>query len=108
VNIISNAVKYSPSANKVIINCTHNSNFIKISVTDFGIGIPHDKIPFIFDRFFRVRESVQTLSGLGLGLYISSEIVKRHNGDIGVLSEEGRGSTVWFTLPTNTSTKENI
>jgi two-component system CheB/CheR fusion protein len=108
VNIISNAVKYSPSANKVIINCTHNSNFIKISVTDFGIGIPHDKIPFIFDRFFRVRESVQTLSGLGLGLYISSEIVKRHNGNIGVLSEEGRGSTVWFTLPTNTWTKENI
>jgi len=99
VNLLSNAIKYSPATGKVILTCSANENVVKVEVKDFGMGIAKDKIPFIFDRFFRVRETAQTQSGLGLGLYITAEIVKRHQGEIGVISEEGKGSTFWFTLP---------
>jgi two-component system CheB/CheR fusion protein len=99
INFLSNAIKYSPEADRVLIHLEKEYDFLKISITDFGIGIPADKIHYIFDRFFRVQESSQKFSGLGLGLFISSEIVKRHKGDIGVESKEGAGSTFWFTLP---------
>jgi len=99
VNFLSNAIKYSPDANKVVLNVIKGNGFVKVTVTDFGIGIPEDKINFVFDRFFRVQESSQKFSGLGLGLFISAEIIKRHNGEVGVISEEGKGSTFWFTLP---------
>ncbi len=98
VNLLSNAVKYSPDADKVIIKCAKQNDIIKVSVTDFGIGIPAEKLPFVFERFFRVKED-QTFSGLGLGLYISSEIIKQHGGVMGVESEENKGSCFWFTLP---------
>ena len=100
-NFISNAIKYSPESDKIIINVASSDSDVTISVTDFGIGIPGDKIPFVFDRFFRVAESANKFSGLGLGLYISNEIIMRHDGTIGVSSEEGNGSTFWFTLPIN-------
>lgn len=98
-NFLSNAIKYSPGADRILILLEKKAAFLKISVTDYGIGIPADKIHYIFDRFFRVQESSQKFSGLGLGLYISSEIVKRHEGSIGVHSVEGEGSTFWCTLP---------
>ena len=99
-NLISNAVKYSPDFNKVIIHTgiDENSRFM-LSVTDYGIGIPEAAFPYIFDRFFRVSSTAHKFSGLGLGLYISAEIVQRHNGTIGLKSKEGEGSTFWFTLP---------
>jgi signal transduction histidine kinase len=99
-NLLSNAVKYSPDANEVLLQCEQSNGHVNISVTDFGIGISGDKLPFVFDRFFRAREA-HTFSGLGLGLYISSEIVKRHGGEIGVESAEGKGSTFWLQLPVN-------
>ena len=99
INFLSNAIKYSPGKDKVVINIEKTGSKIKFSVTDFGIGIPHDKQAFIFDRFFRVHESSQSFSGLGLGLYISAEIINRHKGQVGMRSEEGKGSTFWFTLP---------
>ena len=99
INLLSNAVKYSPNADKVLIQITKLENSVKIAVTDFGIGIPQDKIPMLFDRFYRVDETSQQYAGLGLGLYISCEIVQRHNGIIKVESEEGKGSTFWFILP---------
>lgn len=99
INFASNAVKYSPDGEKVIIDITKTSEGIKIAVTDFGIGIPKSKIPFLFDRFYRVDEISQRYSGLGLGLYISSEIIRRHNSHIHVESEEGKGSTFWFIIP---------
>jgi two-component system CheB/CheR fusion protein len=98
-NLISNAIKYSPGKDKVLINIEKTDHHLKFSVTDFGIGIPTDKQSYIFDRFFRVHESSQNFSGLGLGLYISAEIINRHKGSVGMESEEGQGSTFWFTLP---------
>lgn len=98
-NFLSNAIKYSPTADKIILRIEEVDEHLKISVKDYGIGIPENRIPFIFDRFFRVQESSQKFSGLGLGLYICSEIVKRHKGKIGVSSEPGEGSVFWFTIP---------
>lgn len=103
INLISNGVKYSPEADKVIIRIEKQNENMKVSVIDFGIGIPQDKIPLIFDRFYRVHEKTQNYVGLGLGLYISAEIVRRHNGQIGIESEEGKGSTFWFILPLKAS-----
>lgn len=99
INFLSNAIKYSPDADRVVLEIAREDNKLRVSVTDFGIGIPKDKVNFIFDRFFRVQESSQKFSGLGLGLFIAAEIVRRHNGDVGVITEEGKGSTFWFTIP---------
>lgn len=98
-NLLSNAIKYSPDANEVALACESDHKHLRISVTDYGIGIPDDKKEFVFDRFFRVHNSAQNFSGLGLGLYISSEIIKRHGGEIGVESEENKGSVFWFSIP---------
>lgn len=72
---------------------------VKISVTDHGPGIPEAHLPHLFDRYWRASHSGKKYTGLGLGLYICAEIIKRHNGTIGVDSKVGNGSTFWFTLP---------
>ena len=71
----------------------------KVSVQDFGLGIPPEKVPHLFDRFFRADNSGIQYSGLGLGLYISQQIIEKHGGIIGVESTLGKGSTFWFTIP---------
>ncbi len=101
INFLSNAVKYSPEAAEIELKVESGKNQVKVSVTDFGIGIPEDKVNFVFDRFFRVQESSQKFSGLGLGLFISAEIIRRHGGEVGVRSREGEGSTFWFSIPVN-------
>ncbi len=98
-NFLTNAIKYSPGADKVMISCIKDGKNVKVSVEDFGIGIPADKQKFLFDRFYRVQESSTHFSGLGLGLYISAEIIKRHSGQIGVDAKQNGGSIFWFTLP---------
>lgn len=96
-NLINNAVKYAPESKEIRINIEKLNGMAKISVSDTGPGIPTDKLPHLFDRFYRVESSGSRYSGLGLALYISAEIVKK--GKIGATSEEGKGSTFWFTLP---------
>lgn len=100
-NLITNAIKYSPDADKIIINVEKKKNYIKISVQDFGIGIQKQNIKKLFKRFYRIESSANKFSGLGIGLYISAEIVSRHKGGINVESEYGKGSTFYFTLPLN-------
>ncbi len=99
-NLLNNAVKYSQASPRIHISIDLcGSNAVKVSVQDFGIGIPEDKQRQLFDRYFRVDYSGNQYSGLGLGLYISNEIITKHNGEIGVESQLGKGSTFWFILP---------
>lgn len=100
VNLISNAVKYSPGAKKVIVTLRQDETKVIVSVQDFGLGIGRAEQAKVFDRFYRVRgKRDKNIPGLGLGLYISSEIIKRHKGKIWVESVEGKGSTFYFSLP---------
>ena len=98
-NLISNAIKYSPHNEVIIVTTSNNKSHVTLCVQDFGIGIPKEKQSKVFDRFFRVGNSKDTYGGLGLGLYISSEIVKRHSGRIWLESVQGKGSTFCLTLP---------
>ena len=98
-NFINNAIKYAPNSRLIEIKISATEQAAKVTVTDHGEGIAADKIPHIFDRYYRVDSSGSQYSGLGLGLYICAEIIKKHEGTIGVDSSSGRGSDFWFTLP---------
>ncbi|MGI9059664.1 MAG: chemotaxis protein CheB [Ktedonobacteraceae bacterium] len=98
-NLLSNAIKYAPQADTVVVTLEADADAATVGVQDFGIGIAPEKQARVFDRFFRVNESEhQTFPGLGLGLYISAEIVKRHGGRMWVESREGEGATFFFTV----------
>lgn len=99
VNFVNNAVKYAPESKVICLIVEELSDSIRIAVKDQGAGVPPEKLPHLFDRYYRADTSGQQVSGLGLGLYISAEIIKRHGGEIGVDSEVNAGSTFWFTLP---------
>jgi signal transduction histidine kinase len=99
MNLINNAVKYSPTSRTVIIKASQNDNHVRVYVTDFGIGLTDKQQERIFERFYRVEDKKYMSSGLGMGLYISKEIINHHNGKIGVQSELGHGSTFYFDLP---------
>ncbi|VTQ07578.1 ATP-binding response regulator [Sphingobacterium daejeonense] len=98
-NYLSNAVKYSPDSELVGINTSFGENFLTVEVRDYGIGIPEHKIPYVFDKFYRVQEASARFQGLGLGLHICKEIIVQHGGTCGVKSQVGEGSTFYFTLP---------
>ena len=99
-NLLGNAIKYSPKASEVIVRTAMEKKNVVISVQDFGVGIEKEHLNLVFERFFRVADPViNTFSGLGLGLYIASEIVRRQNGKIWVNSEKGKGSTFYVSLP---------
>jgi PAS domain S-box-containing protein len=100
VNLLSNATKYSPMANRVEVGLTCEKDQVTVSIKDFGPGIPADKVKNIFTRFYRIDEAAPNISGLGIGLYLSHEIITRHHGTIWVKSELGSGSTFYFSLPT--------
>lgn len=97
INLISNAIKYSPKEHKIIIFSEKTDKDITLSVSDFGIGIPLADQPKVFSRFFRVSDN--NFPGLGLGLYICKEIINGHSGSIYFKSKEGIGSTFSFSLP---------
>ncbi|ANF52815.1 hybrid sensor histidine kinase/response regulator [Chryseobacterium glaciei] len=103
INFLTNAIKYSPQNNQVIVTTfvDEEEQEVKVNITDFGIGIPDIKQDAVFHKFYRVEESSLQFQGMGIGLFICSEIIKQHHGNIGVSSKVDEGSTFYFTLPLN-------
>jgi two-component system phosphate regulon sensor histidine kinase PhoR len=99
MNLVNNAVKYAPDSKKIIIKISKHDNSVRVSVIDFGVGLSDQQRERIFERFYRVEDKKYMSSGLGMGLYISQQIIDNHNGEIGVESQPGKGSTFYFDLP---------
>ncbi|GCF08933.1 sensor histidine kinase [Dictyobacter arantiisoli] len=99
-NLIMNAIKYAPDSDRIVIKMQSDDTTVTLQIQDFGPGIPQTVQDKIFAPFFRVEgATARTISGLGLGLYISAEIIQRQEGHLWVESQEGKGSTFCFTLP---------
>lgn len=99
-NFVSNAIKYSPSSGTILVKSECLKDTVRLSVTDFGVGISKENQKRIFDRFYRVSGPENyTFPGIGLGLYISKEIVERQHGELWVTSKKGEGSTFFAELP---------
>jgi two-component system phosphate regulon sensor histidine kinase PhoR len=99
MNLINNAVKYSPAKREILIRAETKDDAAIVSVIDFGIGMAKADEELVFERFYRANGHESTMPGLGMGLYISSEIIKEHNGEIRVRSKLNEGSIFSFTLP---------
>ena len=99
INYLTNAIKYAPDTEKILVKTEIIRDFVKVSVVDFGIGILESNQKNLFDKFYRVEETSVKFQGLGIGLYICSEIIRQHNGNVGIESKYGSGSTFYFTLP---------
>ncbi|MFX3674351.1 MAG: cell wall metabolism sensor histidine kinase WalK [Paenisporosarcina sp.] len=99
-NIISNALKYSPDGGNLRFGVILQDGFLKVMISDDGMGIPKENVERIFDRFYRVdRARARSMGGTGLGLAIAREMIEAHGGLIWAESEEGQGTTIFFTLP---------
>lgn len=98
-NFLTNAIKYSPDADEVIIRSEIQHDNLIVSVQDFGIGIEKENLGKLFERFYRVDNTAMKYEGLGLGLYVSAEILTRHKGNFWIESTPGEGSTFYFRLP---------
>lgn len=100
-NLLNNAIKYSPGGKRIVVTLSSDEKTVTVAVRDFGIGIAKKDQQKIFQNFYRVYEqSNSQFPGLGVGLHISSEIIKLHNGTMHVTSKRGKGSTFSFTIPT--------
>ena len=97
-NFISNGIKYSNGKKEVVLTIDHNNTTVTVSVKDEGPGISQENLPHVFERFFRA-EKTKNLEGIGLGLYLCQQIVYAHHGKIWAESEEGKGSTFYFSIP---------
>ncbi len=99
-NLLSNAIKFSDAGKTVILKLERQEDVTRFEVTDNGRGIAKDDIPALFERFTQAKgDDSKRQSGFGLGLAICKDIVERHGGSIGIMSELGKGSTFWFTIP---------
>ncbi len=98
-NLIDNALKYSNDGGAVSVTAAVEGDFVKVSVSDNGIGIPANVVSNLFHKFYRSHRSRETVAGTGIGLYLCKAIVESHGGQIGVTSTEGQGSTFTFTIP---------
>ncbi|WP_426326954.1 hybrid sensor histidine kinase/response regulator [Pedobacter sp. R-06] len=105
INFITNAIKYAPGTNQVNVTTNIKDEKLYLAVKDFGIGISKEQQDKIFDKFYRVEDNSNRFNGLGIGLYICSEIINRHGGTIGVNSVPDEGSEFYFIIPT---TEEEI
>lgn len=99
-NFLTNAIRYSPNGKKIIVSFKKTGANVLVRVQDFGIGVSKEHQQRIFDRFYQVSDGDErTYSGLGMGLYITREIIHAHDGTIGMVSRKGHGSTFYFSLP---------
>lgn len=99
-NLLSNAIKFSPGASEIRVSLHNEADSIIVQIQDHGLGIPQNQIGQLFQKFRRVDNSAsKRIGGTGLGLAICKEIIEKQKGSIGIESEEGVGSTVWFSLP---------
>lgn len=99
INLLTNAIRYSPGSKTIVVSLTHQGDKVAVAVKDFGIGIAGEKLKNVFSKFYRVDDASPTVSGLGIGLYLCYEIISRHHGKIWAESEPGQGSTFHFELP---------
>ncbi|WP_316757542.1 PAS domain-containing sensor histidine kinase [Pedobacter aquatilis] len=99
-NLVNNAIKYSPGESHIVIEIAGDSEDIRVSVSDNGIGIAENEREKVFEKFYRVENSSQLAAGSGIGLYLCSEIIARHGGKLGIISNPtGKGTSAYFTLP---------
>jgi signal transduction histidine kinase len=99
-NLLTNSIKHTPSGGKINVQAEQSGQFVRVSVTDNGEGIPAADVPYLFERFYRVDKSrTRNGGGSGLGLTITKRLVEAHGGTIGVQSELGKGSSFFFTVP---------
>ncbi len=96
-NLLENAMRHTPSGGRVAVRALLANGNVRFEVTDSGPGIPEAERTRVFEKFYRGPDSGG--GGAGLGLSIARDVVRAHGGEIGVESEEGSGSTFWFTLP---------
>lgn len=109
INYLTNAVKYSPEKKEIHIETdVRPDGRLMVRVRDFGIGIRKDHQSNIFSKFYRVEEAANRVQGLGIGLYICAEIIRRHDGDYGVESEPGHGSMFYFSVPNQVIANQEI
>ena len=107
-NLLTNAIKYSPQADTVLVKTRCTDETVVTSVQDFGIGIPTEKQPHLFERFYRAEgDSQANYPGIGLGLYIAAAFITQHHGEIWVQSTEGQGTTFSFSLPRQHTPREH-
>lgn len=97
-NYLSNAIKYSVENKEVTLEISRNHDSVTVAVNDKGIGISKESLPYIFERFFRVKKT-RKIEGIGLGLYLCKQIIHAHKGDVWVESEENKGTTFYFSIP---------
>ncbi len=107
VNLVNNAVKYAAESFEIVVDAKHIKGTTRVSVSDKGKGIEPGNMGNLFDRYFRLAKDNNRTSGLGMGLYISAEIIRLHGGEMGVESELGTGTTFWFTIPDESSIISN-
>ena len=100
VNLLHNAVKFTPAGGSVTVSAVLSGDFVQVSISDTGVGISADDLPRIFERFYKA-DRARSGGGTGLGLAIAKHIVEAHGGRIWAQSAEGKGATFNFTLPYN-------
>jgi signal transduction histidine kinase len=103
VNLLTNAIKYSPDAHEVGVNVVEENGLVIVSVKDNGVGIRKENLEKIFELYYREERQATSVQGLGLGLFICQEIIHRHGGKIWAESVPGEGSVFYFAVPLNIS-----
>lgn len=103
INLLDNAIKYSPGGEEVLIRINLEADHVIIGVQDYGVGIDKKSLTKLFNRYYRSDNTAMRFEGLGLGLFISADIIRRHHGTYWLESEPGKGATFYFRLPLHTA-----